>query len=446
MARSTSATPARAGNWLSLLIAATCGVLATACQDGADPAGPGGPPNLTPSAALAQVAQDSNPSQLAVAAAVPGFGGYFLDGNGKPAVYLLDSGQRPAAEAALAAFLASRDFTAADLRVLQGHYEYSRLDAWYRDARPRIFGVAGIISGDVDEGSNRLRVGVANAAAVAAVRGGLAAVGIPAGAAVVETRAPIRTVATLRDQVRPLQGGLQINFFVTPPGLHPGSFLCTLGFNAVRFGVSSFITNSHCTNVEGGEETPTDYYQSTRAGGPASFIGTEVDDPHWTSQLNLDCPPPLACRYSDAARVQYAPGSQVALGRVARIDEITTTLADTTHTIAGQFAIRGERADPVQGEIANKVGRTTGWTRGQTTGTCVDVLALGTTHIRLCQAVVSALVDGGDSGSPVFFHRSGTRVTLLGILWGGSTDEANPEFVYSPLSGIERELGDLKTF
>jgi len=25
-------------------------------------------------------------------------------------------------------------------------------------------------------------------------------------------------------------------------------------------------------------------------------------------------------------------------------------------------------------------------------------------------------------------------------------DEANPEFVYSPLSGIERELGDLTTF
>jgi hypothetical protein len=101
----------------------------------------------------------------------------------------------------------------------------------------------------------------------------------------------------------------------------------------------------------------------------------------------------------------------------------------------------------VQGETANKVGRTTGWTLGPTTGTCVDVLALGTTHIRLCQAIVTALVDGGDSGSPVFFRKGGgSNVTLLGILWGGSTDEANPEFVYSPMSGIERELGDLQTF
>jgi hypothetical protein len=129
------------------------------------------------------------------------------------------------------------------------------------------------------------------------------------------------------------------------------------------------------------------------------------------------------------------------------VDEVTSSLADTVHTIAGSFAIKGERADPIQGETANKVGRTTGWTHGPTSGTCVDVLALGTNHIRLCQAIVTALVDGGDSGSPVFFRRaSGSNVTLLGILWGGSTDEANPEFVYSPLSGIERELGELRTF
>jgi hypothetical protein len=225
------------------------------------------------------------------------------------------------------------------------------------------------------------------------------------------------------------------------------SLLCTLGFNAVRFGVNSFITCSHCTNVEGGEDTPTDYYQNLMSGGAANFIGTEVDDPQWTSQLNLDCPPPFQCRYSDAARVQYAPGVDQTLGRIARVDEVTTSIDDTLHTIAGYFTIKAERADPVQGEIANKVGRTTGWTLGPTTETCTDVLALGTNHIRLCQAIVSALVDGGDSGSPVFFRKNeGSYITLLGILWGGSTDESNPEFVYSPMSGVERELGDLKTF
>jgi hypothetical protein len=56
-------------------------------------------------------------------------------------------------------------------------------------------------------------------------------------------------------------------------------------------------------------------------------------------------------------------------------------------------------------------------------------------------------VDGGDSGSSVFFRKgNNSKVTLLGILWGGSVDEENPEFVYSPMSGIERELGDLRVF
>lgn len=104
------------------------------------------------------------------------------------------------------------------------------------------------------------------------------------------------------------------------------------------------MTNSHCTNVAGGEETPTDYYQNRQSNDAPDFIGTELDDPHWTSSLNLDCPPPLACRYNDAALVAYAPG------------------------------------------------------------------------------------------------------VLLGILWGGSTDGNVAEWAHSPLSGIEREIGPLKTY
>ncbi|MGH7529257.1 MAG: hypothetical protein ACREMN_02650, partial [Gemmatimonadales bacterium] len=113
----------------------------------------------TPRFSVTQVSQDPNPSQLEVAAVVPGFGGYFLDASGTPAVYLTDPGERPAAEAALAAFLVDRGFTASDLRVLPGDFEYTQLDAWYRQARPNAFQVAGIILGDVDEGHNRIRFG-----------------------------------------------------------------------------------------------------------------------------------------------------------------------------------------------------------------------------------------------------------------------------------------------
>ncbi|HEX9633790.1 MAG TPA: hypothetical protein VGA02_15110, partial [Gemmatimonadales bacterium] len=115
------------------------------------------------------------------------------------------------------------------------------------------------------------------------------------------------------------------------------------------------------------------------------------------------------------------------------------------------FTIAGEQPFAVLGETAFKVGRTTGWTGGEITGTCVDIIAIGGVFVRRCQALVAAGSDGGDSGSPVFgsTNRSGNvnsgKVILFGILWGGSVDDENPEFVYSPTFNIERELGLLRT-
>lgn len=91
----------------------------------------------------------------------------------------------------------------------------------------------------------------------------------------------------------------------------------------------------------------------------------------------------------------------------------------------------------------------TGWTGGEITGTCVDVIAIGGVFVRRCQALVAGGSDSGDSGSPVFGakNRRGVardRVILLGILWGGSID-GPPEFVYSPMFNIERDLGLLRT-
>jgi hypothetical protein len=255
----------------------------------------------------ASVAQETTPAQWDVAQAVPGFGGYFLDADGAPTVYLLDPARRADAEQALAGFLADRGFTGGDLRIRQGAYAYTELEAWYRAARPHAFGVAGIILGDVDEAANRIRFGVANASAATAVQSAIAQLGIPAAAVIVQQRAPVTTMATLRDDVSPLQGGLQINF-LNVGGVVGVSLLCTLGFNAIIDGVSSFITNSHCSQVEGGEETPTDYYQplqdsdGDRMVNPEKLIATEADDPHWF--ISLDCPlsPAIQCRWSDAHR------------------------------------------------------------------------------------------------------------------------------------------------
>jgi hypothetical protein len=444
-------TPARgAPGWRShcplALLGAT--VLAIGCYDAPAPSGSGLPPLA---ATAAQVGQDSTPTQEAVAAAVPGFGGYFLDSAGRPTVYLTDPTQRPTAELALAAFMASRGFTASDLQVWQADYDYVQLDAWYREAWPAALAVSGAVFSDIDEGANRLRFG-AEAGAVASVQAALAATAVPSAAMLVEATAPIAQMVTLRDTIRPVQGGWQINF-LDAAGVRTVSFICTMGFNAVQNDVHSFVTNSHCTNVQGGEETPTQYYQplmdpdGDRFVNPDLFIGVEVDDPHYW--ISLDCPiPGFMCRYSDAARGEYAEGQDFALGRIARTVARDTLLGTLdVDPKRSSFQIVAEQANSVMGEEANKVGRTTGWTYGPVIATCINSIVLGSTKpiIQLCQTRVRAGVNSGDSGSPVFRIKGNGRAVLLGILWGGSVS-GTPSFVFSPLSGVERELGPLQTF
>jgi hypothetical protein len=92
------------------------------------------------------------------------------------------------------------------------------------------------------------------------------------------------------------------------------------------------------------------------------------------------------------------------------------------------------------GTVLNKVGRTTGWTQGPVVGSCVHTNVFGSNFTLLCQTFVQAGVGGGDSGSPVFEIRSGGRVELVGILWGGSGSSL---YVFSPLKQIRDELGPL---
>jgi hypothetical protein len=425
----------------------------------ADRDAPSEPRSGTPRPAMAQVSSDPAPDPVAVAAVVPGFGGYFLDESGAPVVYLTDPAQRPAAEDALAGFLADRGFKESDLRVRQGRYDYLQLNAWHEQSWAQALAVTGAVFTDLDEGSNQLRFGAVDAAAVANVAAAVSAAGVPAAAFTVEVAAPIQQVHTLRDRARPVQGGYQINF-LDAAGVRTVSFLCTMGFNVVKNGVNSFITNSHCTNHQGGTEIGTDYYQplmdpdGDRFVNPENFIGIEVEDPHYDP---VTCAtdfllPGTVCRYSDAARGEYAADQPFDLGRIARTTvgyqdlPATGAVLDVDPTNPS-FRIISESKRSVLGEIANKVGRTTGWSFGPITQTCLNSLVLGTVPpiIQRCQDRVRATVDSGDSGSPVFRRLGGGgNIRLLGILWGGSVS-GERTFVFSPMSNIHRELGDFKT-
>ncbi|MFN2564595.1 MAG: hypothetical protein ABR499_06225 [Gemmatimonadaceae bacterium] len=290
-------------------------------------------------------------------------------------------------------------------------------------ASAEVLALPGTVFADYDERIGRLVFGVENAAVIPGVRTALSRLGLASSTYDVQITEPIVFATTLRQKVDPRIGGIQIHF---------GQFLCTLGFNATDNGEASFITNSHCTNTQGGVEG-TVYYQPTSTIDPTS-IATEVEDPPYFR--GGECPRGKKCRYSDASRALYNAGVSFARGDVAK----TSAPNNGDLTIAGTFTITG-KGTASAGDVVNKVGRTTGWTQAAVSRTCVNTSVSGSNIMQLCQTFVEdpakQLVAGGDSGSPVV---KGTS-TLVGILWGGNS--SGTLFVYSPLNQVERELGTL---
>ncbi|MBI4543195.1 MAG: hypothetical protein HY705_09205 [Gemmatimonadetes bacterium] len=305
---------------------------------------------------------------------------------------------------------------------------------WFTRSSPAVLALVGTVFADHDEVANRLIFGVENEAAVPGVRNALAQLGIPATAYDVEVTEPIRMVATLRDRWRPTQGGIQIHF---------GQFLCTLGFNADDGAERSFITASHCTKRQGGVEG-TEYFQPTSTVDP-TVIATEVEDPAYFR--GGACPKGRKCRYSDAARALYSADVGSTRGAIAKTSAPNTGSLEVT----GAFTITSQdnaTSNFALGTTVNKVGRTTGWTQGNVTRTCVNTNVSGTNITQLCQTFVedpggAVIVGGGDSGSNVFRITAGDNVELVGILWGGNS--SGTLFVFSPLKQVQDELGALTT-
>jgi hypothetical protein len=410
---------------IGLALPATAIFFLTSCSDEpTHPTSPG-PADL----ATTQVQQGPADDPVGLARAVPGFGGFFLDQQGTPTVYLAQPGQRAAAERALAPWFREQNQAAAGLKVLPGRFAWADLERWNAQASVEALAIPGAVFTDADEAGNRVHIGVENTAAATRVRAVLARLGIPAGAATIDIVKPFRQVATLRGAVRPVVAGVQINF--------PG-FLCSLGFNAIRSGVAGFVTASHCTNTQGGVES-TPYWQPTQTSKPTQ-IATETVDPAYKSTLS-GCPAKHRCRRSDASFAKYINGTTRTLGSIAQ----TSSTSSTNLTISGHWTITSNATSSsfTVGSTVNKVGRTTGWSKGKVIATCMTVNVDGSDVTQVCQTVVNAKVGAGDSGSDVFSVTSGNNVKLAGVLWGGSPD--GTQFVFSPFANITGELGSLTT-
>jgi hypothetical protein len=302
------------------------------------------------------------------------------------------------------------------------------LAAMFRRAAPEVMALPQTVFADHHEEKGRLIFAVEHAGVVRGVQNVLNALGIPESAYEITLSDPIHFAnTTLRTRHRPTQGGLQI---------HWSQYVCTLGFNVDHSGGRSFITNSHCTNNQGSTGN-TAYYQPASSVDPGA-IAIEADDPAYFK--GGVCPRGKVCRYSDAARALYDGGTASARGAIAKTDGINTGSLN----VAGSFTITSQDNSSTSfSGTMHKVGRTTGWSSGNVTNTCATVNVSGSNITQLCQTIVqrsgTVIVQGGDSGSPVFTISSGDNVQLRGILWGGNT--AGDLFVFSPLKGIQDELG-----
>jgi hypothetical protein len=301
------------------------------------------------------------------------------------------------------------------------------LEAWFARSSPEVLALPQTVFADHDEANNRLVFGVENEGAIRGVQNALTRLGIPAAAYEIRVTEPIHFMSTLRDRHRPTMGGLQI---------HWSNYVCTLGFSVDHAGGRSMITNSHCTNNQGSTGS-TAYYQPTSSVDP-NAIAIEAHDPAYFR--GGACPRGRVCRYSDSSRALYSVGVE-SQARIAK----TTGVNTGSLTIDGHFSITSQDASTTtfsDGTTMNKVGRTTGWTSGNVSNSCVNVNVSGSNITQLCQTIVESnqqIVAGGDSGSPVFTGTS--NVTLRGILWGGNS--SGTLFVFSPFKAIQDELGTM---
>jgi hypothetical protein len=440
----------RTSTTLSLLVALGL----TACLDDPTEVASPGRDAAPPTAQLEAFGMDAH--YLELAREVPGFGGAFHDDTRGVVVHMarrdlaLDAdrirdglrsrlrfpGPRTSGDATVLAASAKKDIV-----LQEAAWDYGELID-FRGRAHGVFGLPGAVYTDIDEASNRVRIGVTREADQATFLAALEEQGVPAEAVTFTITEPIEPLRdeTLRDRVQPLGGGLQLVYPHPTPGF---IFLCTLGFNVDRAepgrSTSYFVTNSHCTLDQGAQDGTPYYQQPIALPDDKYLVAREVLDPAYT-----DCGGGFVCRFSDASLARYeTTRTPVKLGAIYRPESVNTGSLAIANSGRRFFSIVDEAPFPELGDVLSKVGRTTGWTRGEVIGTCLNVLQSGSNRVILCQDLVGADVAGGDSGSPVFMqHGNSKNATLYGVLWGGGPGL----FVFSAMENIHFELGAFSVF
>lgn len=368
---------------------------------------------------------------------VPAFSGFHFDKAGNLVVSLTDLRMSQAAGLRLGDILDRRvshhrAVKQREITFRKVDYTFADLANWRRLSRAA-FSLPGIVSIDLDEVRNRVVIGHSSEADLVSIETLLSSRGVPSDAVVLEYQGSPQLISTIHDEIRPIKGAFEV-----------GNSGCTLGFVGLWGGDRAFVTASHCSDVtyalDGGL-----YYQPSSGISPTA-IGFEVADPP-----PFECPEGWGwpynnneCRWSDANIVRVYSSIYAVPGLIAR-----TTYwgaVQGSHEIDPsnpEFYVVSEGQYSVVGETVDKIGRTTGWTYGHVTDTCVDFQEFTDGYGRACQDMADYGIDFGDSGSPVFRWFGSDNVQLYGINVGREGESGNA--IFSPLSNIQYEFGDIST-
>ncbi|HET9986004.1 MAG TPA: hypothetical protein VFQ38_20560 [Longimicrobiales bacterium] len=440
----------RIKSYRPLTLASVCLTIATvltACSDTpTNPRHPDAPRLEASSAGEAFYSMGTASDRLAQQ--IPGFGGAYVDG-GVLNIYLRkDAYGVPAAEdaarAAISALFREGSRRELPVRFKEARFSFIQLRHW--EARLRqSFARLGVHTAGVDERNNRLRLTVHTSGEMTSVLNEAASKNIPNEAVETRVGAEGQAYTALTDKVRPARGGLYILTMFSYGGFNY-RYACTYGFNAQISGSATryMVTNAHCvqpSSTFGGLIGATVAQPDSQT---SSLVGNVVSNPY--SFTGFPCPAGYQCRNSDAVLVEATglSASNWDLGGIARTQSYgfgpRSNGSLTLDNSNPRFALAGSSYF-FTGDTLQKVGARTGWTAGVVTSTCT--FHSSGSFGRLCDGVVAAGANHGDSGSPVFWQSGSGSYYLMGILWGGpdATDTQNSsEFWFSKWDNIKYDL------
>ncbi|MGQ0815458.1 MAG: hypothetical protein ACT4O1_13535 [Gemmatimonadota bacterium] len=393
---------------------------------------PDSTPRLTTNAAaVALITYDDK--LLDISTREPTFAGLTVS-DGTPVILVTDISKASTAKAAALAVL--NDPRLASAIVATVRYTFKQLADW--KAAASVAKLLGVVSFDIDEAQNAIRIAATTSDVAERVRSLLADQSIPSDAYTVEVRqAATPLCSTLQTRCRGTHGGFQIYWSSTQ--------WCTLGFNATYYpgGIetSIYATNGHCTTSQGSVDSTTHY--QNRYNVADDFIGKEA----WTSVFvsgDPRCDQSSSCKYSDISLGRYDPNTSVLGYWIAKPTQRCRTPCTINYGLTAILRVDGEQLWPLQNDTVDKVGARTGWTYGPVTQTCVDEVVSGVEFI--CQYWVDAGVGRGDSGSAVFVFTSPESAIITGQLFAGIVDntELGQTYLFSSWNNIQSEMGNLR--